>query len=84
MLLDGWSLSIVLRELMQLYAQSGDPAQLPRVRPYKDYLGWLDAQDRDRARQAWRESLDGLAAPTTLGAGSPGGLCPSSRTWWRV
>ncbi|MGW3211841.1 amino acid adenylation domain-containing protein [Streptomyces parvus] len=71
LLLDGWSLPIVLRELMQLYAQSGNPAGLPRVRPYKDYLGWLDAQDRDRTRQAWREALEGLAAPTVLGGGTP-------------
>ncbi|MEU2794174.1 amino acid adenylation domain-containing protein [Streptomyces sp. NPDC007100] len=69
-LIDGWSLPLVMRDLMALYASKGDPRGLPPVRPYKDYLAWLGAQDQDRTRQVWREALDGLEQPTLLGAGA--------------
>ncbi|MYS73126.1 non-ribosomal peptide synthetase, partial [Streptomyces sp. SID5926] len=39
--LDGWSMPVLLRELMALYAAEGDASALPRVRPYRDYLAWL-------------------------------------------
>ena len=42
-LLDGWSLPIVVQDLLSLYV-SRDPASLPRVRPYRDYLAWLSAR----------------------------------------
>ncbi|MGW0396149.1 condensation domain-containing protein, partial [Streptomyces sp. NPDC003042] len=54
--LDGWSMPVLLRELMALYAaggETGDGAGLPRVRPYRDYLAWLDGRDREAAREAW-------------------------------
>ncbi|MGW0425415.1 condensation domain-containing protein, partial [Streptomyces sp. NPDC003015] len=53
-LLDGWSLPVLLKELMALYDARGDAAVLPRVRPYRDYLTWLGTRDRDAARDAWR------------------------------
>ena len=39
-LLDGWSTSILVQELLTLYAQKGNAAALPRVTPYRDYLAW--------------------------------------------
>ncbi|MEU9033244.1 condensation domain-containing protein, partial [Streptomyces sp. NPDC048383] len=52
--LDGWSMPVLLRELMTLYAADGSGAStLPRVRPYRDYLTWLDGRDREAAREAW-------------------------------
>jgi amino acid adenylation domain-containing protein len=65
-LLDGWSLPVVIEELMQLYAAYGDAAALPRVTPFERYLGWLDRQDKETARAAWRAALAGLEAPTRL------------------
>ena len=38
----------------------GDAAALPRVTPYRDYLAFLAAQDRESAVAAWREALAGL------------------------
>jgi hypothetical protein len=46
LLMDGWSLPVLMRELFVLYGQEGHTAALPRVTPYRDYLGWLAAQDR--------------------------------------
>ena len=51
-LLDGWSLPVLVRELFSIYAQKGDGASLPRVTPYRDYLAWIAAQDRHRLTMA--------------------------------
>ncbi|TYC20421.1 non-ribosomal peptide synthetase, partial [Micromonospora sp. MP36] len=71
-LLDGWSVPTLMRELLALYAAGGDDRQLPRVAPYRDYLAWLGAQDRATAERAWAEALAGLAEPTLLAPADPG------------
>ncbi|MFF3272664.1 amino acid adenylation domain-containing protein [Streptomyces chrestomyceticus] len=65
-LMDGWSLPTLQHELWTLYEAGGDPSGLPPVTPYRDYLGWLNAQDKDSARAAWRADLAGLREPTLL------------------
>ncbi|MFE1784901.1 condensation domain-containing protein, partial [Streptomyces sp. NPDC059506] len=67
-LLDGWSMPLLARELFALYAAGGDAAGagLPRVTPYREYLGWLAGRDRAAAEEAWREALAGLEEPTLL------------------
>ncbi|MGE2731678.1 amino acid adenylation domain-containing protein [Mycolicibacterium vaccae] len=74
--IDGWSLSLLVSELLTLYRCGGDPAALPTApRPYRDYIGWLAARDHDHARALWRAHLAGLDGPTllapALGSGSP-------------
>ncbi|MBS2965020.1 amino acid adenylation domain-containing protein [Actinocrinis puniceicyclus] len=66
-LLDGWSLPLVFRDLFALYAGRG--ADLPEVVPYRSYLSWLAEQDRAEAENAWREALDGIEEPTLVAAG---------------
>ncbi|MFG2877361.1 non-ribosomal peptide synthase/polyketide synthase [Streptomyces sp. NPDC048337] len=68
LLLDGWSLPVLVRELLELYGGTAS-AGLPAVRPYRDHLGWLAAQDQEAALDAWREALAGLDEPTRVGAG---------------
>jgi len=70
-LLDGWSIPVLARELLTLYAQQGDAGVLPRVRPYRDYLAWLAAQDRGAAITAWREALAELEEGTHLAPRDP-------------
>jgi nonribosomal peptide synthetase DhbF len=71
-MLDGWSGSVLIDELLTLYAGGGDPAELPPCAPYRDYLEWLSRQDDEAARAAWRRALDGLAGPTLVAAAAPG------------
>ncbi|MFD7734575.1 condensation domain-containing protein, partial [Kitasatospora phosalacinea] len=66
LLLDGWSVPLLLRELFELYARRGDASGLPRVAPYRNYLAWLAGQDRDAALAAWRSALAGVEGPTLL------------------
>ncbi|GAA3353927.1 hypothetical protein GCM10017744_009450 [Streptomyces antimycoticus] len=80
-LLDGWSRPMLLRELLALYAARGDDSGLPRVRPFRDYLHWLAAQDRDAAVAAWREALAGIDGPTLVAPGAATGP-PSYRDAW--
>jgi amino acid adenylation domain-containing protein/non-ribosomal peptide synthase protein (TIGR01720 family) len=72
-LLDGWSLPIVLREVLLTYEglTHGEQVALPPVRPYRDYIAWLNAQDRKAAESFWRKRLDGFTAPTPLPLESP-------------
>ncbi|MEE1781909.1 amino acid adenylation domain-containing protein, partial [Streptomyces sp. SP17BM10] len=63
-LLDGWSMPVLVKELFTLYR--GEGATMPRVTPHREYLGWLAGQDRSVAEAAWRRALDGLAEPTLV------------------
>ncbi|RMI30539.1 non-ribosomal peptide synthetase [Nocardia stercoris] len=70
-LIDGWSTPLLVRELLILYAGDSDPKALPPVRPYRDYLVWLKAQDQGAAETAWARALEGVTEPTLLaGVGS--------------
>ena len=70
-LADGWSMSVLVQELLTLYGQRGDAGALPRVTPYRDYLAWIAAQDRAAAATAWRDGVGGA------GGGDPGGAARS-------
>ncbi|MEU6869028.1 condensation domain-containing protein, partial [Streptomyces sp. NPDC046876] len=65
-LLDGWSMPLLMHELFELYCSGGDDAVLPRVAPYRDYLSWLAARDRETGKAAWAEALSGLEEPCHL------------------
>ncbi|MDJ0392784.1 amino acid adenylation domain-containing protein [Rhodococcus sp. G-MC3] len=64
--LDGWSMPILLQELLALYALHGDDHVLPRPRDYRTYLAWLASSDQDISLDAWAESLDGVRDPCLL------------------
>ncbi|MEU9331657.1 amino acid adenylation domain-containing protein [Streptomyces sp. NPDC048290] len=70
-LMDGWSMPVVMSELSALYASGGDPSGLPATASYRDYLGWLGRQDKQRARDMWRAELAGLDAPTLVAPADP-------------
>jgi len=67
-ILEGWSASIVLNEVFRSYQdlQAGRAVQLPVVRPYQDYIGWLKQQDPTEAETYWRQALDRFTTPTPL------------------
>ncbi|SFJ64582.1 amino acid adenylation domain-containing protein [Thermoflavimicrobium dichotomicum] len=74
-LLDGWSLPIVLNEVFQSYDAlvKGKKLNLPTPRPYRDYIAWLRKQDMKKAEAYWRESLKGFTSPTPLVVNEPTG-----------
>nr|WP_175429258.1 non-ribosomal peptide synthetase [Lysobacter enzymogenes] len=62
-LLDGWSMPIVLRELLALYHARGSDAGLPPAPAYRDYLAWIDAQDREAARRPGARNSPASTSP---------------------
>jgi amino acid adenylation domain-containing protein/non-ribosomal peptide synthase protein (TIGR01720 family) len=65
---DGWSLPIVIGEVLAAYTafSLGREPKLPPVRPFRDYMAWLLAQDQARGEAHFRAALAG-AAPSDLG-----------------
>jgi amino acid adenylation domain-containing protein len=68
-LLDGWSQSLVLKEVCRAYqgVTQGQEIQLEASRPFGDYVAWLQEQDQTDAEAFWRETLRGFSAPITIG-----------------
>src|SRR5207244_3404538 len=60
LLLDGWSTPLLVGELLTGSA----PAR--RAAPYRDYLAWLAAQDRNASIAVWQEALHGLEEGTLV------------------
>ncbi|GAA3738572.1 amino acid adenylation domain-containing protein [Streptomyces tremellae] len=68
--LDGWSVPVMVGDLGALYAAGGAQDALPRARPFRDYLEWVADQDADAARRTWREALAGVEDATLLVPGA--------------
>jgi len=58
-IMDGWCLGIIFRDLMRMYQafQKGEPVKLEPVTPYKNYIEWLEKQDREKGLTYWKEYL---------------------------
>jgi hypothetical protein len=79
LLMDGWSLPVLVREVMDLYA---DPSiTLPPARPYRDYIAWLARQDLAQAQQFWRDQLAGFSSPTPLPGQKTRGHSSAKEYW---
>jgi amino acid adenylation domain-containing protein len=73
LLIDGWCLPTILSEVAERHAarRAGRPFGSPAPRPYRDFIEWLGAQDRDAALTYWKRQLDGFGAATPLGLQPP-------------
>ncbi len=61
--LDGWSLPILAREIFASYYEQ----RLPAAVSYRRFVTWLADRDLDAAHTAWREVLADLDTPTLVG-----------------
>ena len=70
LMMDGWAVARVVNDVFRLYAawSTGRTVELKRVRPYREYIGWLQRQDMDAAERYWRGALAGFSTPTALPA----------------
>jgi amino acid adenylation domain-containing protein/non-ribosomal peptide synthase protein (TIGR01720 family) len=73
LLLDGWSSSRVMNEVMRLYGawSAGQSVELAPVPPFRDYIAWLERKDPGAGERYWRGVLAGFAAPTPLPVDRP-------------
>jgi amino acid adenylation domain-containing protein/non-ribosomal peptide synthase protein (TIGR01720 family) len=68
LVMDGWSLALLFRDVLAAYAahvRGQAPHAAPAVR-FREYVAWLERQDRSRAERFWRRALAGFDAPTPL------------------
>lgn len=69
LLLDGWSVSIVLKQTLDCYhlLVKDKSLNFNHSSPYSDYIAWLGQQNLTQAETFWRQFLKGFSAPTPLG-----------------
>jgi amino acid adenylation domain-containing protein/non-ribosomal peptide synthase protein (TIGR01720 family) len=78
-LIDGWSLGILSRQLSEIYqaiVRGETPARGPE-RPFAAFIQWLEQMDAGRAREYWRKYLAGIERRTTV----PRRSTPSGREY---
>ncbi|WYW13956.1 amino acid adenylation domain-containing protein [Amycolatopsis coloradensis] len=63
-LTDGWSVAVILNEVSAAYTSGGFPDRT--AASYRDYLAWLDRQDKDAARAAWQAELSDIDVPALV------------------
>jgi amino acid adenylation domain-containing protein/non-ribosomal peptide synthase protein (TIGR01720 family) len=69
LLLDGWSMAMLIQEVLSTYHQLtlGEPLMLEQRRPYREYVAWLQEQNQHQAETYWQQYLAGVRASTPLG-----------------
>ncbi|MFI6924026.1 amino acid adenylation domain-containing protein [Nonomuraea spiralis] len=71
-LTDGWSVAVILNEVAEAYEAGGRLPERTEPASYRDYLAWLDRQDKDAACTAWRAELSGLDEPALIATAAAG------------
>ncbi|NET72096.1 MAG: amino acid adenylation domain-containing protein [Sphaerospermopsis sp. SIO1G2] len=68
-LFDGWSMQIILKEVLDVYTaiQNQRNLQLSPAPVYREYIEWLQQQDIPTAKQFWRQKLQEFETPNDLG-----------------
>ena len=65
LLLDGWSLSLLFKELEQYYKYLNQSNEiLPASVSYQNYIAWLVAQNLDKAGDYWKSYFEGVESTT--------------------
>lgn len=67
-LIDGWSMGILMQEFEQLYTArtSSRALSLPPVHPYGTYIQWLEHRDKTHARAYWHKYLSSYDSLTSF------------------
>lgn len=67
-LFDGWCFGTIVNELFQIYHAlfHNKTYSLPPVKPYKEYIHWLEQQDKQKSLQYWNQYLDEFEGQTTF------------------
>lgn len=68
-LIDGWCLFILFKEILSFYQAIGKNQDLhiQPSRPYQDYITWLKQQNIEKANTFWQQTLQDFTQPTALG-----------------
>ncbi|TRX76808.1 non-ribosomal peptide synthase/polyketide synthase [Pseudomonas mangiferae] len=72
-LIDAWCRSLLMGDFLEVYQALGrgeQPSLAPAPR-YRDYIAWLQRQNRGDALAFWRETLSGFERPTYIPSDRP-------------
>jgi amino acid adenylation domain-containing protein/non-ribosomal peptide synthase protein (TIGR01720 family) len=74
LLLDGWSLPLVLQDLIDAFEriQVRGPRKSAPTPLFRDYIAWLRDRDVAASTAFWQAALSGFTTPTALGIDRPG------------
>ena len=56
-LLDGWCMGLLVREFWEAYRMKGEVLGLEEVRPYGEYIRWLEGREKSSSEDYWRRYL---------------------------
>src|SRR5262249_52521683 len=67
-LMDAWSRSLLLDDLLTVYRNllAGADIGPSRFAPYRDFIAWLKGRDDASSREFWPRALEGVDEPTPL------------------
>jgi amino acid adenylation domain-containing protein/non-ribosomal peptide synthase protein (TIGR01720 family) len=73
LLLDGWSVSLIFKEVLQIYEATcrSKPLELPLSNPYSQYIAWVESQDKQLAKVHWIRVLQGFSRPSSIQLAEP-------------
>ncbi|MFD1582155.1 amino acid adenylation domain-containing protein [Microbulbifer halophilus] len=73
-LMDAWCFSIIMMDFLGHYRAlcRGESLQLPKPRPYRDFIRWLEQKNPEDHRAFWQGRLADFDEPTPLGIERPG------------
>ena len=68
LLMDGWSMQVILKDLLTLYHSfhTGQAIGLEPPLPYREFIKWQQQQSEEEAEAYWRKTLRGFSSPTPL------------------
>jgi len=65
-IMDGWSFNWVIRDLMIYYGEDDNIEPVKELHPYKEYIAWLENQDKEQAEKYWTAYLEGYEQPAGI------------------
>ncbi len=67
-LMDGWCIGILISDFFEIYNSYLDnrPWRLPEVKPYRNYILWLEKQDRKESKNYWKKYLEGYEETASI------------------
>ncbi|HLP60598.1 MAG TPA: condensation domain-containing protein, partial [Candidatus Deferrimicrobium sp.] len=65
-LMDGWCTGILNNDFFEIYTSylENRPYRLPRVKPYRTYIQWLQKQDKEESARYWENYLASFTEQT--------------------
>ena len=67
-LMDGWCIGILNSEFFEIYNSylENRPYRLPGIKPYRNYIRWLQEQDKKESAAYWQNYLDSFEEQTGI------------------